>query len=483
MSRHRVITTTGGSLISAILVVVAGVGAPLAEDACDRAVRAAQSGDLKAAHAAATQCHKLQPRDGKARSLLAEIESQLGLSLASQERFQEAAARFRALIGLRPDFAAGHYNLGLCLMNLGDEPGAEEAFRNTLTLSPSHAKAESALAQVILAIARNQPARMKEARDALLAAVKTAPADADLRFNLAFTLSRLADDEGAAEQYSETLRLRPDYPGGESSLAYTLYRLSNWKDAATHFRAALAHNQSDFALYYYFGSTLLKMGEVAEASDMLERASRLDPEHPGVHFQLASLFRSKGDAERAARELKLFRELSAKQEAIRLSEGLETAAKGALERGDLAGGIQALTLAFENQPSAGTARNLGLAYLQSGDTVQARRMLEKAMELSPREAVTHNYVGMIEARDGDAKKARQYFETAIALDPALIEARYNAGVAALGMGDTAAAVRHFETALRQSDRSRVRAALAVALSSAGRYREAQEHFDAAQPQR
>jgi tetratricopeptide (TPR) repeat protein len=461
---------------------VAQAGSPAKQD-CALARQALQNHDLWKARAASQECLKLEPADAGARALAGEIDSQIGLELASNGRFADAAEHFRSVTMLQPDFPGGHYNLGLTLMNLSDAAGAEKCFRRVLQLSPSQAKARTQLANAVLMQARTNRTRMAEAATEFRGAIKMSPNDAELHFNLAYALGALSDDNGALAQYREVLRLDPRYPDGQASIGYTLYRLSEWAEAEEHFRAALAQGQDDYALHYYLGSVLISLGRTAEAQVQLERAIRLDAEQPAAHFQLASVYRAAKDQQRAAAELKLFRQLFTATEIKWREDALQHAAKDALHQGDLAQGVVALTRAFENRPDAVTACNLALAELTQGHVPQARAWLDKAQSLSPNDPAVYNYLGLMEAREGNLALAEQHFDMAVRLNPASDEAAYNAGVAALELGHTDSAIRYLEQAVKRSDESRVHQALAAALSAAGRDTEARRQLDAAQKQR
>jgi tetratricopeptide (TPR) repeat protein len=269
----------------------------------------------------------------------------------------------------------------------------------------------------------------------------------------------------------------------EASLGYTLSQLSQWSESEQHFCAAIAQGQDDYGVHYYLGSALVKTGDFTEARQHLEKAALLDPEQPGPHFLLASVYRSSGEKERVAAELKLFRDCSAKQETRWRADALKKAAEQALGRGDLAQGIDALEQAYQSRPTAEAARNLSLAYLQKSDLAQAEAWLTKALALSPNDAASHNYMGLVQSRRGNLAAALQHFETAVRLDASYAEAGYNAGVNALDLRDTKRAIQCLEHTVKTSDEARFHEALPMALSEAGRDEDARKHFDVAQRKR
>jgi len=49
---------------------------------------------------------------------------------------EQALVGFRRAIELKPDYSLGHYNLGRCLMDLGDKAGARQALQAAAALQP-----------------------------------------------------------------------------------------------------------------------------------------------------------------------------------------------------------------------------------------------------------------------------------------------------------------------------------------------------------
>lgn len=445
-------------------------------DALQKAVQAMEAKDFVAAASYFEQALHYDPKN-------VSILSSLGFCLAGAGRFGDAAARFRTLTKLEPGVGAHRYNLGLALLNTGKFQAAESAFRETLRLSPQHPWAQVQLGNALLARAREgSTGKMREAAEAYTRALAGNRNDPELRFNLAFTLARTGDESGSLEQYREVIRLAPDFPRGHFFLGITLFQLGRWDEAAPPLREAMARGQNDFYVSYYLGSALLKLEDQVSARRHLSVAVQLDPQHPGVHFQLAALHRVAGEKTQAMQELRAFRDLTSRQEAEWRADALEQAARRALQQGDVAQGISALRQAFDGRPSVSAARNLALAYFQQGNLAEARSLLEKSLELAPKDGPTHNYLGLLEAREGNMRLAEQYFEQAARFDPALVDALYNAGVVAARSGRPERAVDHLLGAVKRSDTPRVREALAMALVDAGRMEEAQEQFEAAQKQ-
>jgi len=407
-----------------------------------------------------------------------DVLSSLGLVFVGQGLFRGAATQFREVTRLRPDFAPGHFNLGLALLKLGDAPGAEKEFRQVLKLASDYEKARVELANSLLAQGREgNLEKTREAVETYRRALEQSPDQPELRFNLAFALSLLRDEQGALSEYQKVAQSKPDYPSVQFYLGYTEYRLNDYASAARHLRTALDHGTDNFFVRYCLGSALLQTGDHVSAKAELEMAAKIDPKDPGPHFQLAKLYRALGDTQRAAEENNKFRNLSARQEEGWHINALEKSATVDLQRGRTAKGIDALKGVYSARHDVSSARNLGLAYLESGKLADARHFLEEALQLSPDDAATHNYMGLLEAQEGNLAPAQKEFEKSASLDPSFPDALYNAGLSSYELRQIDVAIKYFRAALARSDTPQVHRALALALVDAGRADEAQQHLE------
>jgi protein O-GlcNAc transferase len=79
----------------------------------------------------------------------------LGVFLAQSGRTTEAIVQYERVLAQRPNFAAAWYRLGEARRECGDTLGAMDAFRRTLEIDPSHARARDAYLYV--ATGRNPP--------------------------------------------------------------------------------------------------------------------------------------------------------------------------------------------------------------------------------------------------------------------------------------------------------------------------------------
>ena len=468
-----------------------------------------QVGEIELARAVITKCLKLQPDYPGANRLAGEIEStrndfraaveylekarkpdpnnvdvlsSLGLAFVGLGSYADAATQFRAVTGLRPDFVPAHYNLGLALLNLEHAPDAEVEFRQALKLAPDYEKARLQLANSLLTQGREgNREQIREAVEVYRQTLQLDPHNLDSRFNLAFALTILRDEQGALAEYHEVAQSKPDYPSVQFYLGYTEYRLKDYASATENYQAAAKLDPDNIDRRIRLAQAYDQAGQTQDLATDSSRQSpvghEIEPSDPGPHFQLAKFYRTVGDASRASEEYSNFRKLSARKEAEWHVNALEKSAAAALERGETAKGIDALKEVYSARHDVSSARNLGLACLESGKLVDARHFLEEALKLSPDDAATHNYMGLLEAREGNLQQAQKEFEKSASLDPSFQDALYNAGLCSYELRQIDVAIKYFRAALARSDTPQVHRALALALADTGRADEAQQHLE------
>lgn len=158
---------------------------------------------------------------------------------------------------------------------------------------------------------------------------------------------------------------------------------------------------------YLHGVALLQAGDAVGATEALERATKLDPEHV---LSLTAL----GLAHNARKRY--------------------TEARGVLSR------------SLELQPESAEALGaLAEAEEGSGDFDAAQRHAQRALERDPANAMAHLVLGMVRMREQKYDQARAAFEKAVA-NPEVVspKAHYQLSLALERLGETAAATKQRE---------------------------------------
>lgn len=130
---------------------------------------------------AAQRAVALEPHDWRSHYALARA-----LMVVRRPRTRDAYDAARRSVELAPHEAAAHNLVGICLSNLGNEPGAQQAFRNALALDPHHT-----LAQNNLAASEIDSGKLRRAAGRLRGAVGDAPQEKLLHQNLDMVLLSL----------------------------------------------------------------------------------------------------------------------------------------------------------------------------------------------------------------------------------------------------------------------------------------------------
>ncbi len=196
-----------------------------------------------------------------------------GVLLSRQGRIGEAIERYLYALERHPHYAELHYNLGLCLMVLGEVDQAEHELREAVRLKPDWALAENALAQALV-----EQDRLAEAVEHYRRAIALSPAFVDARTSLGAVLEELGQSDEARRQYEIALQFQPDSPMAHYKLANVLLNEHGDLDAAArHYRATLRIAPHYAQAHVNLGGVLLKQRRYAQALEHLREAVRLNP--------------------------------------------------------------------------------------------------------------------------------------------------------------------------------------------------------------
>ena len=140
-----------------------------------------------------------------------------GLAAEQAQRFDEAAAHFRAAIAEQPDEARYHYALAAACKRLGRLDEAVSAYRAALARSP-----EDADIRVDLGLALKDQGRLEESQAELERARELAPDLMPARLNLGVVYHQLGWLDRAIAELRAAHELAPDHAGVHSNLLFVL---------------------------------------------------------------------------------------------------------------------------------------------------------------------------------------------------------------------------------------------------------------------
>ncbi len=279
--------------------------------------------------------------------VLAETHNVLGHLLGRKgTQSSEVARQFREAIRLRPDFAEAHNNLGLVLIQAGDDEGGIAALREAVRIRPDYADGHGNLGAALT------PTDVEEAVRELEKAVALAPTSVKAQFNLAVAYGA-SPSRGVVkeiEQLRKVIALDPTFA-----------------------RAHLA-----------LGKALLRDGKVADAVAGLEEAARLDAKSGETRYQLGLALARAGRKDEAAVELQKGRELVAADDRTQNANIDMAEGRLSLDKGEFDHAAVKFRRAIQLLPQSPEAhRHLAIALEKGGDSSGATGSYRKALELNP----------------------------------------------------------------------------------------------------
>ncbi len=225
------------------------------------------------------------------KSAEADAHFRRGVALYDERKYEPAIAELREAVRLGPDEAAAYFYLGRSYHGLSRYDEAVAAHREAIRLRPPYPEAHVRLMRI--AIARKRPDEVKaEIRNTITAyreAIRLRPAEAvALHDELGVFLRQYGDDlNGAAVEFREVLRLKPDDFRALDELGGALWYLGNRDEAVAQWGKTVqlhpdnAEGRRDLA----FG--LRQTGQLDDAEFQLREAIRLSPDDRAAHHDLA----------------------------------------------------------------------------------------------------------------------------------------------------------------------------------------------------
>jgi tetratricopeptide (TPR) repeat protein len=188
---------------------------------------------------------------------------------------EKAAAAFRRAIGCDGDNALAYYDLGAVLERLGDEGGAEAAYRDAMAIEIDGCTMfESAAA---LGALLRRTGRLEDAADVYDVYLEEDPINVDILVEHGICLSDLDEFEDAVERFQLALSLDTRHGGAWYNLAITYFRMGQAGDAIHAMEQAYRVDPKSPLTLAVLGSWQLTQDDpnLDEALNLLYRALEL----------------------------------------------------------------------------------------------------------------------------------------------------------------------------------------------------------------
>ena len=322
----------------------------------------------------------------------ARVDDAVGAWFAQQGNLQCAAAAFTQALRLEPRLAEAHFDLGLVRQDQQQTEDAIREFRLALQYDP-------ALVQARCALGSSLPDPV-QAETEFRKALASQPQLVCALDGIAQVLAKEERYDAAADYWRQALRVQPDAPDLQLSLATATYKAAKARqadglppvegagvaDAVQLLTSLLKHHPGMTAAYFTLGNIYANESRNREAADQYRQVVRRDPT----------------DAAALAAEVKALIDASA------WTDALAPARDYARRKPD--------------DPSGHIM--LGTVYQQLGNYAQAEPQLERGVAGAPEDFEARYQLGLVLARLGKPAQALPQLQKAVALKPEDRSAQY-----------------------------------------------------------
>jgi tetratricopeptide (TPR) repeat protein len=163
------------------------------------------------------------------------VHGTLGVTLARQEKLDEAVRHFSQAIILEPSYVDAHFSLGQAMARMKKPNEAIRHFSEVLRLKPDHAEAHGYIGSIMFAAGM-----FKEATVHLSEAIRLDPNYADAHYNMSQVMFRQGQFDAAIKHLSQAVQLRPDDAQAHYKLALVLAQQKQTDQAISHYSKAVS---------------------------------------------------------------------------------------------------------------------------------------------------------------------------------------------------------------------------------------------------
>jgi tetratricopeptide (TPR) repeat protein len=334
-----------------------------------------------------------------------ESHSRKAAEYLKENRPDLAAPEFKAIVALDPNNVDARGNLGVVLFFKGDYTSALPQLRAALKLRPTLSKI-----QALLGIGEKRTGDLKAGRRDLEEAFPKVQ-DEKIRIETGMELIEIYSGTGDLDKAAAIVSVLRKLEPTNESILYTAYRIYSDLSAESVLSLSIVVPNSA-RMHQAMAHELAKRGSTAEAIEHYRAALKIDPQLPGLHFELAEMLATLSTAE-SRREAD--KEYEAALEVNPFDEQAECRlADLALQRDDLKEANERYTRALQLRPGDPEA-SIGLAkvFMTMDQPQKAEPLLQHALELDPTSALAHfrlSTVYRLTGRGADAKHELEEYQ-------------------------------------------------------------------------
>jgi tetratricopeptide (TPR) repeat protein len=319
-----------------------------------------------------------------------------------EKRPDLAIPEFRALVALDPNDLDARGNLGVLLFFQSDYVSAIPHLRAALKLRPVPWKI-----QALLGMAEKRTGANNSARADLEKAFPNLQ-EPRIRVESGMELIEIYSGMGELEKAGTTAGALRRVEPMNLDVLYAAYQIYSDLAAEAMLSVSMVAPKSA-RMHQIMAHELARQGRTAEAISNYREALKIDPNVPGLHFELAEMLNSSqvaGEPEEAEGEYKAALAVNQFDEKSECRLGDIAARKG-----DLEGASEHYARAVKLRPNDPEADSgLAKALMQMNQPEKAEPLLERAVQLDPTSAVAHFRLSALYRQTGRTENAKHELE-------------------------------------------------------------------------
>lgn len=219
---------------------------------------------------------------------------ELGIVLLELGQEKEAEEVLRRAYEISPKNIRAVFNFAVALHRLNRMQDAGKIYERVIKMDPTHSGAYSNLSQIL----ELQSGTFNRRKSLFVKAIHHNPRMHTLRYNYGINLEKENLFDEAEKQYMEALDIDPDFELAMKRLdtlrGSCLEPVESLAKSLNVLVGALEKDPDNCELHYECGKTLEKLGQIKLAIERFQDALALSPEHSGTLFQLASMAWNQG---------------------------------------------------------------------------------------------------------------------------------------------------------------------------------------------
>ena len=298
----------------------------------------------------------------------------------------------------------------------GDLQGAVRAYLAILAKHPARVDVRSNLGAAYSALGRYEDAISEYKRALVIDSGNYA-----IRFNLALAYYKAAWFNEAAAELDRFIAAVPDSPqliNARLVLADCQVRLGDYKKVIDSLTPLADADPNNRTLAYLLGSAMIGAGELERGQAIIDRLFRQE-DSAEAHLLMGSILLLADDAQGALKEVERAIELNAKFPAVQAWYGRVLMRLGDTEKAKVA----FKTELASNANDFDSNLYLGILLRQEKQLDEARRYLQRATQLRPREQYARYHLAAVYAAAGKPSDALPLLEGVVKEHGDFVEAR------------------------------------------------------------